>query len=130
MQNIHMSFTSSRFGYTPLEEAKAMANEPIIKTIEKYLLQNAPKDDDPKVNKEKELQATITQLSDRVRYLESLLTEVSKIGGALKTQTVTNGGDPNVFKLAEKLATIDTEDGGSVVAENDENQSQARSTTV
>lgn len=118
------------FGYTPLEEAKAMANEPIIKTIEKYLLQNAPKDDDPKVNKEKELQATITQLSDRVRYLESLLTEVSKIGGALKTQTVTNGGDPNVFKLAEKLATIDTEDGGSVVAENDENQSQVRSTTV
>jgi hypothetical protein len=96
-------FHNNRFGYTPLEEARAMANDKIINVLETFQsnhVQAKVADSEP------ELQATVVQLSERVQYLESLLTEVSKIGGALKNQTASSGGDPNVIRLAEKLASI------------------------
>lgn len=84
-----------------------MCNEKLVAAIEKFQKENSPATPEPN---EKELQNTVVQLSERVQYLESLLTEVSKIGGALKsTQIGTDGsGDPNVAALAEKLAAIDT----------------------
>jgi hypothetical protein len=54
-----------------------------------------------------ELKSTIVELNGRVQYLESLLCEVAKVGTALKKQNV---GDSNVMKLAEKLASIETND--------------------
>jgi hypothetical protein len=80
-----------------------MANDKIINVLETFQsnhVQAKVADSEP------ELQATVVQLSERVQYLESLLTEVSKIGGALKNQTASSGGDPNVIRLAEKLASI------------------------
>jgi len=84
-----------------------MANEPIIKALQTFKERNESSE---AVDNEQELQSTVVQLSERVQYLETLLTEVSKIGGALKSQTRTSGGDPNVIRLAEKLAAIDTMD--------------------
>mmetsp|Transcript_22153 Transcript_22153/g.33725 ORF Transcript_22153/g.33725 Transcript_22153/m.33725 type:complete len:562 (+) Transcript_22153:261-1946(+) len=91
------------FGYTPLEEAKAMCNEKLITAIEKFQKENSKLP--ATADNEKELQSTVVQLSERVQYLESLLTEVSKIGGALKGQG--GAADLNVQQLAEKLAAID-----------------------
>ena len=83
-----------------------MSNGKIIKVLEAFQKKHAPAAE-PEDN-ESGLQATVFQLSTRVQYLESLLTEVSKIGGALKTQTASTGGDPNVIRLAEKLAAINS----------------------
>lgn len=95
-----------RFGYTPLEEAKAMANENIINAIEAFQKENALPDP---VDNEEQLQTTVVQLTSRVQYLEGLLGEVSKIGGALKShQTNASTVDPNVLRLAEKLSAIET----------------------
>lgn len=80
-----------------------MCNEKLITAIEKFQKENSKLP--ASVDNEKELQSTVVQLSERVQYLESLLTEVSKIGGALKGQG--GAADPNVQKLAEKLAAID-----------------------
>ena len=102
-----MSFFNYRFGYTPLEEARAMSNDKIIKVIETFQKEHSPEVGPPE--EEPELEATVVQLSERVQYLESLLTEVSRIGGALKN-TTSNGGDPNVLELAEKLAAIKAEE--------------------
>jgi len=94
------------FGYTPLEEAKAMANENIINAIEAFQKENALPDP---VDNEEQLQTTVVQLTSRVQYLEGLLGEVSKIGGALKShQTNASTVDPNVLRLAEKLSAIET----------------------
>jgi len=102
------SFFNYRFGYTPLEEARAMSNDKIIKVIETF--QKGHSSVGGPTEEEPELEATVVQLSERVQYLESLLTEVSKIGGALKTSTSNSGGDPNVLELAEKLAAIKAEE--------------------
>ncbi len=84
-----------------------MSNENIMNAIESFQKENALPDP---VDNEKQLQTTIIQLTARVQYLEGLLSEVSKIGGALKNhQHSTTHGDPNVMRLAEKLAAIETE---------------------
>ncbi len=84
-----------------------MCNEKLVDAIQRFQKEHSPA---APAQNEKDLQNTVVQLSERVQYLESLLTEVSKIGGALKsTQTGANGsGDPNVAALADKLAAIDT----------------------
>jgi len=51
----------------------------------------------------------VSELSERVNFLESLLTEVSKIGDTLKTHSdqVANADDPDTLKqLGEKLAAM------------------------
>lgn len=94
-----------RFGYTPLEEAMAMSNNDIIREIDKFMKENSPT---KPLNRENDLEEQVDKLSQRVKYLEALLRDVSQIGGSLKNQASTAGGDPNIIKLAEKLASIDT----------------------
>lgn len=108
-------------GYTPLEEAKAVSDVKLIEAIEKF------KNNQPHAQKEKEtkrsaptientngngngqLHNTVSELSERVNFLESLLTEVSKIGDTLKTHShqVGNPEDPDTLQqLGEKLAAM------------------------
>ena len=115
-----------RLGYTPLEEAKAVSDVKLIETIENFKKSRTSN------SKEKEskrsttntssiggggstadgnshLSSTVSELSERVNFLESLLTEVSKIGDTLKTHSnqVANTDDPDTLKqLGEKLAAM------------------------
>lgn len=99
-----------------MEEAKAMSNEKIINVIETFQRDNPSLSND-KRSADTELQTTVVQLSQRVQYLESLLTEVSKIGGVLKTKTSGAGADPHIAELASKLASIDTTPANSYDSE-------------
>mmetsp|Transcript_4507 Transcript_4507/g.8673 ORF Transcript_4507/g.8673 Transcript_4507/m.8673 type:complete len:558 (+) Transcript_4507:165-1838(+) len=92
------------FGYTPLEEANAMSNNDIIREIEYFTKENSPA---KPLNRESDLEEQVTKLTQRVKYLEAVLMDVSKIGGSLKAQASAAGGDPNIVKLAEKLSSID-----------------------
>lgn len=56
-----------------------------------------------------QLQTTVSELSERVNFLESLLTEVSKIGDTLKTQSINSEKieNPETLKeLGEKLSAM------------------------
>jgi uncharacterized protein YoxC len=52
-----------------------------------------------------QLKSAFNELNGKVQYLESVLAQVAKIGTALKKENI---GDSNVMKLAEKLASIQT----------------------
>ena len=86
-----------------MEEATAMSNNNIIREIENFVKEESP---GKPLNRESDLEEQVTKLSQRVKYLEAVLSDVSKIGGSLKTQASAAGGDPNIIKLAEKLASI------------------------
>lgn len=82
-----------------------MSNNDIIREIENFMKENSPA---KPLNRESDLEAQVTKLSQRVKYLEAVLMDVSKIGASLKTIASAAGGDPNIIKLAEKLESIDT----------------------
>lgn len=81
-----------------------MGHEKLVDVITKFEESNK-NTDGIKSGELSDLKSTIVELNGRVQYLESLLSEVAKIGTALKKQNV---GDSNVMKLAEKLASIET----------------------
>lgn len=54
-----------------------------------------------------QLKSAVNELNGRIQYLETVLAQVAKIGTALKKEKI---GDPNVMKLAEKLASIQTDE--------------------
>lgn len=65
------------------------------------------------------LQSTVSELSDRVNFLESLLTEVSKIGDTLKTQSMNSDKVENhetLKELGEKLSAMRPAIGEATVA--------------
>jgi hypothetical protein len=80
-----------------------MSNNDIIREVENFMKENSPA---KPLNRESDLEAQVNKLSQRVKYLEAVLMDVSQIGESLKTQAAAAGGDPNIIKLAEKLATI------------------------
>lgn len=97
-------------GYTPLEEAKSVSDVKLIEAIEKFK-SNLPEETKENVKDQHQtvhLQTTVSELSQRVNFLETLLTEVSKIGDTLKTQSVPeNAQNPETIKqLGEKLSAM------------------------
>jgi len=101
-------------GYTPLEEARAVSDTKIVELIEQFT-SNVP--EESKENKSEfsndqtqKLQSTVSQLSERVNFLETLLTQVSKIGDTLKNESKGDDScctDPETLKMiGEKLASI------------------------
>lgn len=101
-------------GYTPLEEAKTASNTKMVQAIEKFIKNIQAEEEEEKkenvVNNDNlQLHSTVSELSDRVNFLEDLLTEVSKIGDTLKEQNAStdNSQDPETIKqLGEKLAAM------------------------
>lgn len=121
------------FGYTPISEAKAMNNNTIVKQIEKFKAKHDLQTNDTSTshsvtsdrrsnsvrsrasqysgNSEDntKLKTTVTELSERVNYLESLLAEVAQIGAELSSETKETsdgGGGTAVYKLANRLASV------------------------
>lgn len=116
---IHSIILFNSLGYTPVEEAKTAGNNQIVDEIEKFK-NNIPEEskenkrsihtEEPQTDKNGDnLQSTVSELSERVNFLESLLTEVSKIGDTLKTESLiaSNSDNPETLKeLGEKLSAM------------------------
>ena len=114
-----MFWPSNRLGYTPLEEAKAASDVKVIDSIEQFrssrtlgettkenIVERSTIIDNTKSTGQ--LQKSVSELSDRVNFLESLLTEVSKIGDTLKSQSTADKiENPETLKeLGEKLSAM------------------------
>lgn len=103
-------------GYTPLEDAKTASNVKLIRLLEKFKnkLPDEGKENKPETRNPAQLQSTLSELSERVDFLESLLTEVSKIGDTLKTTGKDRNDDPETLReLGEKLAAMKAKVGSS-----------------
>jgi len=96
------------FGYTPMAEAQAMSNVAIVSLIEKFKAQHDLQETGTSSSSKVKIQSTVTELTERVNYLESLLTEVAQIGTELSTETKDKKGGKGtaVHKLANRLASI------------------------
>jgi len=118
------------FGYTPIAEARAMSNTTIVKQIEKFKAKHdliTDNDSTQSINSDRrstsgrsrvsnadvednyKLKTTVTELSERVNYLESLLAEVAQIGAELSSETKETkeaGEGTAVYKLANRLASV------------------------
>ena len=114
-----------------MEEAKAASDVKVIDAIEQFrssrALGETTKENiversmimDNNKSTTGQLQKTVSELSDRVNFLESLLTEVSKIGDTLKSQsTAEKVQNPDTLKeLGEKLSAMKPTNGATTVVE-------------
>ena len=101
-----------------MEEAKKACNSPLMHLLESFKNQSTPEDmkenNIPEVTndiemKNQHLQNSVNELSERVNFLESLLTEVSKIGDSLKSYSMNSFEEENpvaIKELGEKLSAM------------------------
>lgn len=110
-ESIH---TKNGFGYTLLEETKTMENSNMLGVIE--VLEKFRHEQDENTQKKSDIgvsipshEAELMQLTERVKYLEIILGEISKIGTEIKTENFAKSGkdaSKAVNKLAKKFSEI------------------------
>ena len=102
-----------RLRYTPLEEAKAVSDVKLIETIENFKKSRPSnlKEKDSKcytaegstADDSSHLQSTVSELSERVHFLELLLMDVLKIGDTKKTHSKQVGKEEDDLDILKQL---------------------------
>lgn len=108
--------TRDGFGKTPLEEVKDMENpkmDEVIEIMEKFKCEQDElniKKGDLKVSN-LALHSDVLKLSNRVKYLEDILGEITRIGTEIKTENFAKSGkeaSKAVNKLVERLSGLNS----------------------